>query len=1122
MKKLVLRSGLLLVAVSLFVVSCVNKEYDITELNKEMTIGASGLAIPLGSTKQLKVSDFLDSIDVSFLSKDESGAFSIKVEDSLSLSEYIPDLSDMISFEGVEFSTPYNFSLDGLNQDISTEAMSLDYDFSLGDEGIMKSLELEPVSIEEKISAGLVDLLPGEDELSLDLENMEYIKDHIYRKDAIAGLDIPAGVEVSIPEGLLPNTNLEKKTYELTINLTLPDGISSVSEVMLNPNAKVKCDLSVIDPFLTKGSIVPAIDIDLSSLLEIEGGDEPIHLSELVLNEGNNYTVSGTYDVTAFKFDPSEWEGTTLSITKNVDISGYVSLSGAATSKEALEASENMKLDLAVEFIDVNVENVTVEVEPIEVSESVKIEFDVPEFALPKEVKEIGKIKMSSESKVSFAIAAKNVVSGLDIEMATLKLAFPKGMEVEGADANGVLVLAENVDLSSKYEGSFNIKSITPSVAAGGKVGYHGDVEVLVECLAEGTVQTKSLPSDPSKDMVIETKVNADLAIADCEIVTNTVSMPISTEPVEFVVEFPGEVADFGTFVVTPKGNPQVEINIDIPETSLDINMADDGLVIEIPKMLVLGDVDPSIKYDEDAHTITLEGALPPQIVLPVKELVVKPEKGEDGKYVAVGSMSVNGAVEISETEVSATELDELITKGISFSVNVPAMSADKISVEEFSFEVQESEKFTLFEAGTFPKEIVEISDVDIAETKLKISLSAENLPDFGDESAINVDIQVTLPEVIVPNELSLKGEIKDGKFEQEITIEDLDFSGVDLSADKDLEMEVSVTGGIYVTNPSIALDELSAEEVSLNLAASLSDIKVLKIAGKVDYSMGDINESISLEDVPELFKNDDFCLDIDNPRIVLDITSNIGLPIIGTLSLTPYKNGAIVQNANMEVDLALPYSESSDKVKTTTVWIAANNSGAPADAQFIEARLSNLIKALPDSIVVSISGGTDVTKPVVVETTADYILDLKYKLEIPMAFGEDMRFALSDEIDVTEVGIGDILKMGEIHLVGWIENALPLNFNVSIELLDGDGNVLATEPVSQSIAACKRDGSATQSPLNLKIAAKSGTDMTKLAKLKVDFEITSKNVSGVPITTESYIQAKLGLNLPKGITLNL
>jgi hypothetical protein len=138
------------------------------------------------------------------------------------------------------------------------------------------------------------------------------------------------------------------------------------------------------------------------------------------------------------------------------------------------------------------------------------------------------------------------------------------------------------------------------------------------------------------------------------------------------------------------------------------------------------------------------------------------------------------------------------------------------------------------------------------------------------------------------------------------------------------------------------------------------------------------------------------------------------------------------------------------------------------------------------------------------------------------LAFGEDLRFVLSDVIDVTEAGIGNILKMGEIQLVGWVDNALPLNFNVSIEMLDADDNVLATEPVSQSIAACKKDGSATQSPLNLKIAAKNGTDMTKLAKLKVKFEITSKNVSGVPIRAESYIQAKLGLNLPKGVTLNL
>jgi hypothetical protein len=442
--------------------------------------------------------------------------------------------------------------------------------------------------------------------------------------------------------------------------------------------------------------------------------------------------------------------------------------------------------------------------------------------------------------------------------------------------------------------------------------------------------------------------------------------------------------------------------------------------------------------------------------------------------------------------------------------------------VDEYSFEIEEQEKFTLFDAGSLPKELVEISDIDIAETTLKISLLADNLPDFGDESTIGVDVNVVLPDIIVPNELALKGEIKDGKFEQVITIEDLDLSGIDFSSQESLEMEMNISGGIYVSNPSIALGDLSGKEVNLDLAASISEIKVLKLEGKVDYLIDDINESLSLTDLPDFLTSDDVCLDIANPRIVLDVTTNMGIPIVGTLNLTPYKNGAIVQDVNMEIDLSLPYSESSDKMVTKTLWIAANNNGAPADAIFVEAKLSNLIKAIPDSIVISISGGTDAAKSVVMETTADYVFDLKYMLEIPLAFGDDMRFVLSDVIDVTEAGIGNILKMGEIQLVGWVDNALPLNFNVSIEMLDGDGNVLATEPVSQSIAACKKDGSATQSPLNLKIAAKAGTDMTKLAKLKVAFEITSKNVSGVPITYESYIQAKLGLNLPKGVTLNL
>ena len=1120
MKKIILHSGLLLAAISLIVVSCVQQEYDIEELNTEMTIGAAGLGIPLGSTQQLKIQDFLDSNDVSILSKDESGVFSIKIGDSLSLSDNIPDLSQMVNIDGVEFSQPYTFSMEALNQDISTEAMAIESTFSLGEGSLMDELKMDPISMKSSVASGLAGIMPSDDQLSLHLEDMEYIKDNLYAKDLLGALSMGDG-EISIPDGILPEKKLETKEYEMEINITLPDGIKSVSEISLNPDAKVKCSLSIEDPFLTKGKIVPAIDIDLSALLEIEGSEDPIHLSDLVLSDANGFTASKTYDVTAFNIDPSEWDGNTLSANKKVSISGGVSVSGAATTKAALDASENMKLDLQVTYIDMNIDNVRLEMNPIEVEESVEISLEVPEVTLPEEVKRVGKISISSESEVSFTIAPKNIIPGVGLKMSSLEFVFPEGLEVEGADADGVLKLASDVDLSTPYTDNLKIKSMTLGDPVGGKISYAEDIKVSIKCVADGTIDTKTLPKDKSEDMTVDTGVEIGLVIDDCEIFTNKVSKSVTTEPEEFVVEFPGEAADFGTFVVTPQGEPKVEIMVNIPETSLEIEIAQEGIEIVLPQMLVLKDVDPSLNYDQQKHSLTLKGELPPKITLPVKELVVTPEKDENGKYVAKGEFSVSGNIEIPESTVYGSELDDLVSSGIALSINIPAMSAAEVSVSEYSFGVSEEESFVLLSAKDLPKELVEISNVEIDETMLKVAIAAENLPDFGEESSINVDVLVTLPDIIVPNEIALKGEFKNGKFSQEIEIEDLDLSGIDFSEGKDLEAEVIISGGVYVTNPTIDMEELSSEDIKLDLSASISDIKVLKLEGKVDYKIDDITESVTLSDLPDFLRSDDVCLDIDNPRIVLDVTTNVGIPIVGTLNLVSYKGGVVIPGADIEVDLDLPFTESADKVTTTTLWIAGDNSGAPADVQFVEANLANIIKAVLDSIVISVAGGTDPATTSVVETTADYILDLKYELVVPLAFGEDMKFALSDTIDVSEAGIGNILKMGDIQLIGEITNTFPLNFEISALLLDSDDQILDTEPVSQKILPCKSDGSASHTPLKLELIAKEGTDMTKLAKIKVSFEITSRNVAGIPITEESYIQAKLGVNLPKGITLS-
>ena len=44
--------------------SCVNEEYDVSNINSEITLAGNGLTLPLGSTKQLTIKNVLKDMDM--------------------------------------------------------------------------------------------------------------------------------------------------------------------------------------------------------------------------------------------------------------------------------------------------------------------------------------------------------------------------------------------------------------------------------------------------------------------------------------------------------------------------------------------------------------------------------------------------------------------------------------------------------------------------------------------------------------------------------------------------------------------------------------------------------------------------------------------------------------------------------------------------------------------------------------------------------------------------------------------------------------------------------------------------------------------------------------------------
>ena len=110
---------------------------------------------------------------------------------------------------------------------------------------------------------------------------------------------------------------------------------------------------------------------------------------------------------------------------------------------------------------------------------------------------------------------------------------------------------------------------------------------------------------------------------------------------------------------------------------------------------------------------------------------------------------------------------------------------------------------------------------------------------------------------------------------------------------------------------------------------------------------------------------------------------------------------------------------------------------------------------------------------------------------------------------------------MNALGLGGYIESALPLQLELTMDLLDSHDEIIKTEPIKVNIAA----GSAekpVQSPLDVVLKLSEGADGTDLTKIRMNFEVTSGNMSGEPVTDMSYIQAVLKVKVPGGITIDL
>ena len=510
--------------------------------------------------------------------------------------------------------------------------------------------------------------------------------------------------------------------------------------------------------------------------------------------------------------------------------------------------------------------------------------------------------------------------------------------------------------------------------------------------------------------------------------------------------------------------------------------------------------------------------------------------KGEDGTiYITSnGTIAVEKAIP-SLLDFSGVKLEDLTYKkdhlySKESVVIPPALGDGEFVIPDGILPKKNFEKqvFDVEFSIDLPKEIKSVRNLVLnKDAKVEITVSVKD--PFISKGSLVPDVDVDLSEFLkiegVDGAINLSDLALDEKNGytstkvyniQGLNIDFSEFTDkIDIVKKSTISGSISLTGGV---TDRATLEKSSNME--FDLVVTFRDITIDKVEANVDYQLDAINQVVDLTSLPEILRSKDVCLDVYNPYIVLDLNTNTGIPLNVTLSLVPYKDGAPVPSSDMVAELVIPASESSDKSVSQKIWIGGINDGLGSDIHFVQANISNFLKLSPDSIHVSIEAGTDPAGISIFDATADYFVNMDYKLAVPLSFGPDFRVAVSDTIDVSGEGLEDILQWNQVQLLGSVANSLPLQFEIQVLMLDASGAVIPAEQTKQTITSCNKDGSANVSPLDILLAAKSATSLSPLEKMKISFVIASKGVSGVPITDESYLQASLSVKLPEGITL--
>ena len=338
----------------------------------------------------------------------------------------------------------------------------------------------------------------------------------------------------------------------------------------------------------------------------------------------------------------------------------------------------------------------------------------------------------------------------------------------------------------------------------------------------------------------------------------------------------------------------------------------------------------------------------------------------------------------------------------------------------------------------------------------------------------------------------------------------------------------VDVIGDLYLKVDDYAGSRIPECPI-LTMDIELDNLKMTSAHVKLDLDIEIDDKKIEVNGLPEMFKGEGTVVDMYNPMLRFMLHNDSPLDLFMNANITSH-SGRHVTDIHIGDCYPIYGEEHEHATEEVTVpsyseaeyYFSRQGKHDAKGGTDIELEdLGEVIKEMPDSIVIhDIFVETD-DSFVNVKANQECTVDMEYEFVCPLAFGKDLTISFDYDIDLGLSNEG--FSLDSLLVSMNMLNTIPLDFKITGAALDSDGEVMKNASVNLDLKlAAGTQDDPVESPVDIVLSTQPSDKSVAKLRLKM-LASSSKEMEGVILNTAQGLAINdIHVALPHGIVLDL